>query len=171
MKVLLNWARENKNSVEFAFRPHPLMFNHLLKSGRLTNDQLANIRAEFARSSNAIIDESDDYHYTFLGADCLIADPSTSMAMEFLVQDKPVVYTDGEENKGNPSVAKLTSCYYAAYSEAELIKQLNFLLRRAEDRTIRRCRRKMVESLMAPLKEKSCGARAIEAIVSDVLSK
>ena len=168
---LLNWSRENKGKVEFVFRPHPLMFNQLLKTGKLTEEAIAHIRDEFAKTANAHIDESDEYQHTFLGADCLIADPDTSMSIEFLVQDKPVVYTDSQDGEECQFMKILLSGYYIAHTGVELLRQLNLLINGEENPVIRDCRSKIVERLMAPLKKQSCGIRAINTIISDVLSK
>ena len=170
-QVLLNWAREKNNAIEFVLRPHPLMFNYLLKTRKLTESQLAHIKDEFALPDYTHIDESDEYQYTFLGADCLIADPNTSMALEFFVQDKPVVYTDSEKNNDCQFMKGLLPGYYVVHTEAEMIRQLNSLLSGEGDSAIKDYRKKAVERLMAPLKEMSCVKRAINAIVSDVISK
>lgn len=169
--VLLKWARKNSDMVEFVFRPHPLMFNYLIKTGRLTAESLGRIRDEFSKSSNASIDENDGYHDTFLGADCLIADPTTSMSLEFVVQDKPVVYTEKEGNQESGFVKTILPGFYVVNSEHEMIATLDMLVAGKEDMSIKASRRKVTDGLLAPLKEKSCGKRAIDAIISDVLSK
>lgn len=112
--------------LEFAFRPHPLCFSNFLKTGELDAESLGKLRLDYEASPNMVIDESGDYHQTFLTSDILISDIS-SMMLEFFAMGKPIIYTH-KIDQFNELGRELAKGLYLVNNEDELKATLEMLL-------------------------------------------
>lgn len=71
-------------------RPHPLMWDNFIKTGKVTANQADKIRERWAEH-NIAVDKNIDIEKTFENTDILISDLSSIMLM-FLLTGKPVIY-------------------------------------------------------------------------------
>lgn len=90
-KMIISYFLAHQD-IALLFRPHPLFFNGLITSGIMTENEIDDLRRTIAESSNIILDTLPDYRYAFSVSDALISDGS-SLLLEFLMFDKPILYT------------------------------------------------------------------------------
>lgn len=113
-------------SVDFAFRPHPLCLQNFLKTGEMSYKDIENLRNDYENSKNMVIDESNEYKNTFVTSDILISDVS-SMITEFFVTGKPIIYTH-RIDVFNSIGKKISEGLYFVNNKYELERKLDMLL-------------------------------------------
>lgn len=108
---------------DFVFRPHPLLFDNLKKTGLQTDEEITRFIREFTAHGNARYDQvSLDYILVFKESDCLIA-PGISCLVEYLPSRKPVLLLDKGDGHGlNAYGDALVSSHYRA-SRPEEVRQ------------------------------------------------
>lgn len=120
----MRFVNENKQ-INFIFRPHPLMFETIIKEKILTEDELNLIIKQMKQIENLEIDINKDYLPTIFKADILIAD-ETSLLAEYFVTGKPIIYCDNAQgfNKDGKTMDKTL---YHAKEWNEVEKQIKLL--------------------------------------------
>tara|TARA_R110001599_G_scaffold352492_1_gene587531 strand:+ start:4338 stop:5687 length:1350 start_codon:yes stop_codon:yes gene_type:complete len=119
-----SFCAEHQN-IDFTFRPHPLCLQNFLKSGELSADEYKRLLSDYKQSDNQSLDDSPEYHDTFLTCDILVSDVS-SMMLEFFATGKPIIYTH-RNNLFNEFGQALSDAFYWVTNEQELeatLKQL-----------------------------------------------
>jgi hypothetical protein len=112
--------------VDFTFRPHPLCLQNFLRTGELTESDLAQMERDFDNSQNMNLDKEGDYQDTFLASDILVSDIS-SMMLEYFGTGKPIVYTH-RIDVFNELGRKLSEGFYWVNNATELKATLEMLI-------------------------------------------
>ena len=86
----------NKN-LFLVIRPHPLMFENFLNLGVVSKIDVANLRHRIDLMKNVSFDDCENYLISGHNADLIISDFS-SMLIEFLLLDKPIIYCGKSDN-------------------------------------------------------------------------
>ena len=113
--------------ISILVRPHPLMFDHLLSVGLMTEEDITAFKGKCNARPNIQLDESKEYHSTFWNSSVLICDFS-SFIVEYFVTEKPIVYLTYDDNIEYTELmqAILSGCYLVS-NEQELIHILEDL--------------------------------------------
>ena len=116
--------------IEFAFRPHPMMFGEFVRAGIMTQSEVDNYLEQL--SSKGIRYEHDIKVYdSFKDTDLLITDYSSIINLFFLT-GKPIICCDTEiEFSG--LTEKMSKFFYYAHNEEELRDNVQVLVN-GEDR-------------------------------------
>jgi hypothetical protein len=91
--VIFKYFEDNKD-IFLLFRPHPLMLQAIIKNGILTDNDVIAIINMIEQSDNIILDTSPSYREAFSVSDAIMTDP-TSFLKEYLILDRPILYTTG----------------------------------------------------------------------------
>lgn len=83
----------------FTIRPHPLMWENFLKTKKLNEEQIENIKSKW-NEHNILIDENKQIENTFMQTDVLISDNSSIIPMFFLT-GKPIILCPWGEKYGD----------------------------------------------------------------------
>ena len=122
--------------IQFIFRPHPLLFTHLLSFKIWTEKQINDYLSELLSSPNVIYDQSSDYSQLFLESDALIHDCISFMA-EYLFVDKPCCYMmkTKEETMERllPIGKKCINCHYQAFTKEDIISFIDRIVIGGDD--------------------------------------
>jgi len=97
-----------------------------LKTGELTEQELARLEMQYSNSLNMTLDRNGEYQDTFLTSDFLISDVS-SMLVKYLATGKPVVYTH-RVDVFNELGRKLSEGFYWVINSVELKENLEMLI-------------------------------------------
>lgn len=96
-KDLFQSLPERYPQLDFVFRPHPLLFDNLIKSGLFTADEIGAFVSNFESHPNAKLDRvSQDYILAFKESDCLIAS-GISCWIEYLPSKNPILILEKED--------------------------------------------------------------------------
>lgn len=127
---LINYCKQNENSIDFILRPHPQMFTNFKTTKEMTQDEIKAFKQIFENSKNLFLDETKDYLNTFYSSDCLIAD-YTSLIPEYFLTGKPIIYCYNEKALYNIE-GEIFKGLYLVHNWDELVSTLE-LLRKGED--------------------------------------
>lgn len=94
--LLIDFFGENRD-LTLIIRPHPAMFENYVANGILSAQEVINLRNKIKMMENVHLDETPSYLKAFEAVDCVIADYS-SIVIEFLMSNKPVIYLGGTKN-------------------------------------------------------------------------
>ncbi len=92
----LDYCKENENSIDFIFRPHPQMFSNFQVTKEMSAAEIEKYKALYSSSKNMTLDTSKEYLDSFYSSDCLIAD-YTSLIAEYFLTGKPIIYCYNEK--------------------------------------------------------------------------
>lgn len=112
----------NNSNYELTIRPHPLMIGHLIESGMISEEEMNGIIKRIEQSSNISFDKEKDYFVELKRNDIIISDFS-SLLIECLVADKPVIYCDTAD-EFNEDAKLMDSAMYHANSWNEIRKTI-----------------------------------------------
>lgn len=156
---------KGNSSIDFVFRPHPLCFQNFLQTGQLKESDLKNLEIEYENASNMTLDKSSEYYNTFLNSDILISDLS-SMMLEFLVTEKPIIYTH-RVDLFNELGRALSVGFYWVNNAIELRKTLEMLISGVDP--LKEKRKELIKKVLYIPTEGS-GAMIKNLIASDFFS-
>jgi hypothetical protein len=89
--LFLEFAEKyGSEELKFAIRPHPLMFDHFVTEGQMTEQDVADYKAQLA-AHDIELDEGCNAVDTLFVTDILLSDFS-SLNMHFFLLDRPMVY-------------------------------------------------------------------------------
>ncbi len=118
-KDFLAFAEENKD-LDVLIRPHPLMFDNLLNTGKMTLEEIESFKQTCKETSNVRIDEEKDYISTLWQSDVLVSDISSIMT-EYLAMGKPIIYVDWENDSVfTPAMQAMLDVCYVVHSFEEM---------------------------------------------------
>ena len=115
-----------RRDASFVFRPHPLCLQNFIKTGEMSEVEVATLVSSYKSSPNMVLDQGGGYHDTFMTSDLLVTDLS-SMLLEYFATGKPVVYTH-RHNRFNALGERLAEGCYWARNQNELESTLDMLL-------------------------------------------
>ena len=154
------FAKKDPN-IFFAFRPHTMAFDNYLKNGLMSEAQIAELKLEYEKQSNMVIDEKKEYIDTFAGTDVLITDIS-SMMMEFFVTGKPIIFC-GTQMALDHLNQEVVETLYHGYTWEEIEKALYELY--AGNDSLKSARKQVIEKYFGNMRQTS--KRIVDAIECD----
>lgn len=114
-QYFLNLAKNNSN-IEIILKPHPELYEQLLKIGKMSKEDIKNMEFEFNSLPNTSIYKGGDYFELFLTSDAMIND-SSSFLVEYLPTKKPLLFLDSQKHIGfNEFGEKLVENHYISKS-------------------------------------------------------
>lgn len=120
--MFYDFFKKNVN-INFICRPHPLMFQSLLKSNILSKEELDKYILNISKSLNMSIDDDIDYINTIEKADLIITD-YTAMIADFYHSGKQIIYL-GRDNHFNNEAKEMSSSFHYASDMDSIIKLIN----------------------------------------------
>lgn len=128
---MLDYFRENED-MNLLMRPHPLMFDNFIRTGEMTEAEVAEYKDKVQNAKNICFDMEKEYAHTFWQSDVLIADYS-SIIPEYFLTEKPLIFciTNMELTLLDNMKDILKGCYVVD-SKEELQDCLE-MLRRGQD--------------------------------------
>ena|GEM_PF-408824 len=126
--AFLAFARKyGSETLEFAIRPHPFMFDNFIHSGQMTAQEVTDFKAQLA-AYGIVLDEGQYSVFEVLtSADILLADFS-SLNMPFFLLDRPLIYCPND-NELSDDYKKMTACSYVAETWGAAERYLEQLIR------------------------------------------
>ena len=159
---LLTYFKQHEEII-LLWRPHPFFFNGVIINKLMTDMEVDELKRSINDSKNIILDSNPDYRYAFSVADELISD-SSSLLLDFLLLDKPIVYTCHEESY--PMVnGSLLPAFHKATNWIDLEKFIKMAIK-GED-PLKLERRKVITAI-APSQDKKIGERVKETCINDL---
>lgn len=128
--TLVDYIKKNPQ-MNLIIRPHPLMFENIVRVGAMTQSELDNFKSDIFQTPNIYFDNEIDYSYSFNNADVLISDFS-SLLYEFILTGKPIIYC-GESSDFNEIANLISSGFYNASDSQSLIYRLDLLRKGSDD--------------------------------------
>ena len=119
--VLLEYFSANKD-LSLIVRPHPVMFENYVANGIMTAQEVNDYKTKIENLENVYMDEEPSYVEAFEKADCIIAD-YTSLVIEFLLSNKPVIYLGNTKNID----AEIRSAFFYCDSYESIIESVKKL--------------------------------------------
>lgn len=89
-KSLVEYVKE-RPELALLVRPHPLAFDNFIKTGEMTEQEVASYKAWLESIENVRLDESKEYDATLWGSDLMVSDLS-GIVPEFFVTGHPLVF-------------------------------------------------------------------------------
>lgn len=133
---LYDFAQRHQNTFDLVLRPHPLLFEEVVKSKALSDAALKTFLEKFEALPNARIDETEErYFAVFDSSDALISDTSSFLG-EYLITKKPILYThdyESDDTNLNPLGEALLPSFYIADTKAKLEDHLNNIFVNGQD--------------------------------------
>ena len=157
--IVLDWAKKYPN-IKVVFRPHPLMFEELIKKKKMTEQEVQEFFGELERLGIEY-DRGNQIYEVFGKTDVLVTDFS-SIIIEYFVTGGPIIYCDGIISF-NEGYEIIKDEIYRVKNEDELdnafIEIINNKLEISESR----------KDIIEKLKEnhKHATDRIVEAIIDD----
>lgn len=115
----------NNNKYSFIFRPHPLMFDFLIREGSVTQEETSSLLQSISESTNSFYDNSNHYLRNFKDCDLLITDFS-SIIPEYFIYGNPFIFCATGNNLDvynfSENIKKMIECNYVAYNINDVIK-------------------------------------------------
>lgn len=113
------------NDMEFVFRPHPLMFEEIIKIGKMSREEIDQYKDNLKSNgikydSGTMVDEALD------NSDLLITDYS-SIIINYFLTGKPIIYCESPAEL-TEEYKKIIDCCYVAKSPEDIKKYCNDLL-------------------------------------------
>lgn len=96
---MLRCSKENEDSIQIAFKPHPLLKEKLYKNNDWGKEKTDNYYEEWNERKNTFLYDSE-YSSLFISSDAMIHD-SGSFTAEYLALNKPVMFLVNQEETFN----------------------------------------------------------------------
>ena len=157
--IVLNWAAKYPN-VKITFRPHPLMFEELIKKGKMTELEVADFLNEL-ELRKIEYDKGKPIDEVFEKADLLVTDFS-SIIIEYFVTGRPIIYCDGII-KFNEGYEQIKNEIYSVSNGDELENAFTQIIKNKSE--ISGSRKDIIEKLR--IIHKHAADRIVEAIIDD----
>lgn len=120
-EVMRTIAIDLKSTVQFAFKPHPILKSKLYQHPQWGKEKTDRYYKFWQNSSNTQLDEGE-YIALFRQSDAMIHD-SGAFTAEYIFLDKPVMHLSkkGVENFFNEFAVEAYHCHYKAKSNADIL--------------------------------------------------
>ena len=120
----VSFGKKN-NNLELTLRPHPLLFDNLIKMQFMTRDEVDKYKSNFQK--NLSIDENSTLIDAIKKSDVLVSDYST-LIVNYFVTEKPIIYCYSKGANYTPEFKKIINCSYVAYNQDDIEDYLNMLM-------------------------------------------
>ena len=119
---------DTHSELDLLVRPHPLMFQHFITTGLMTEGELQNFEEACSVRPNVRLDQEKEYLATFWNSSVLICDFS-SMIIEYFITQKPIIYlTYRKDIEYTAQMSEMLKGCYLVNNEQELGHTLEMLL-------------------------------------------
>lgn len=122
-EAIFDWFKRHKDMF-LIFRPHPLFFGAMRRSGLMSAEEEEEFRRHFTFATNMALDEDPNYLGSFAAADALMTDAG-SFLLEFLPTLKPILYLSDPAGYGLSEEGDVVENYYQASDPGDLIAFLS----------------------------------------------
>lgn len=141
---LLSYVQE-KEDAACLLRPHPMAFDNFIKTGEMTESEVAAYKAYCEALPNVQIDERKEYVSTMWASSVLVTDYS-GIVPEYFVMDKPLIFcTSNMILQPTEFTRRMLQGCYLADNEEELERHLENL--RAGNDYLRETRKEIIQEL------------------------
>ena len=121
--ALLDFAKEH-GDISFLFRPHPLAFANFIKTGEMSEDEVAKYKQNISELPNVCLDIEKEYVATMWNSSVLVSDFS-GVIPEYFVTGKPIIYCETNMIlQPTEDFTKIISGCYCVKNEEELFHWL-----------------------------------------------
>lgn len=160
---ILRFFAKNKN-LFLLYRPHPLLEEALKREYKDNPEILEEYQSLLSNNKdNIYLDTSGNYLIAMHLADALISD-ANSFVPEFLIYNKPVIYTRKENTTGFKN-QKLENMLYVCHSKEEIFQYINQLSENKDK--LKKQRNKQVKKLFKYDPKVSVADKIINRIVKE----
>ena len=98
--------------LKFAIRPHPLMFDHFVAVGQMSEQDVRDYKAQLA-AHDIELDEGCDAAFGALSATDILLSDFSSLNMHFFLLDRPIIYCPCSSELTDDFKKTLEGCYVA----------------------------------------------------------
>ena len=120
-QFIFDWAKKHPDT-KWIFKPHPLLFNALIDSGFMTEEQTKNYYHEWEKIGK--IHTCGDYFELFNQSKMMITD-GCSFFGEYFVTEKPLIMIMSEQSPFSSLENPILETYYCARTTDEIDKLLS----------------------------------------------
>lgn len=136
-REMLEYAK-NHPEIEWLFKPHPVLFETIIKEGLMTREETENYYRQWETLPNTQACYDGNYWDFFKTSDAMITD-SVSFLLEYLPTKKPIFRINSGNGEFNELVNTIISTYYKGDTMASIQSFLNDVVKgqndfRAEER-------------------------------------
>lgn len=135
---MLALARQYADCIQFAFKPHPLLYGALCKHSAWGKEKTDAYYRLWQEMPNTQLEEGE-YQALFMQSDAMIHD-SSSFIIEYMLADKPCMYlTDGRIFDGFSEMCQAAlKCYIKGVSQEEIENFLQAVLNGQDEKGAQR---------------------------------
>lgn len=129
---ILDFAENNKDKFQFAFKPHPLLLQALYNHPQWGKEKTDAYYKKWAEGENTTL-QTGTYMELFKSSDAMIHDCG-SFIIEYLYTQKPVLYLgNNREEQSNIVGKKAYRCHYHGLSISDIEQFLNKVVLEGDD--------------------------------------
>lgn len=161
---MLDLAREYKDEIQFAFKPHPLLRHALYNDPDWGPEKTDAYYRQWESMENTQL-ETGEYVDLFLQSDAMIHD-SGSFILEYLLVDKPALYLvkEGPRPQVNKQTLAAIDSHYHGASGEDIKRFIKEVVLGGMD-TKQNARRRVVDTYLRPPHGKSAAENIIDALL------
>lgn len=152
------------SEIKFTFRPHPLMFDHLIKNDIMSREEVAMYQEELKRL-DIRYSMGEDILNDFSSAEILVTDFS-SIIIEYFLTGRPLIYCPASYEL-NEAFSKMLPGIYVAKNWKEINDTVKMLL--AGQDTLKEKRKSIIQEFYQT--HSGAALRIVECIASDAIGK
>ncbi len=160
--LLLFFSQAENKELNLIIRPHPLMFSNFVKKGVMSQSEVDDIYQRISKIPNVQFDLESDYLRSAGAADLVIAD-FTSLIIEYLMLDIPVIYC-GSSDKFDEIGHLLDECMYHISDYSSVTNAINDIL--ANGDKMKASRAEVINKISKGFDGK-IGQRFVDEIIKD----
>ena len=159
---ILDLARQYSKETTWVFKPHPMLYSKIVRTGFMTEEGVNSYYDEWAKIGTLY--DSGDYFDIFRSSDLMITDCGSFLA-EYLPTHKPLIRLINKEGIAlNELGERFADCFYNSHSNEELEHLFTEIAIRRND-YIQKERSKKVDALIDPTET------AAHKILNDLLRR
>lgn len=164
-EAMLDFAKEYEGRIQFAFKPHPLLYLTLCGHPAWGKERVDEYYRQWAEMPNSQLEEGD-YAALFMQSDAMIHDCS-SFRLEYLWADKPCMYLTDEQahEEHNRMSEDALSCYQIGVEREEIRSFLEHCVLGGEDPLAQR-RAAVRKQYLVPPHGKSAAQNIVDALLA-----
>lgn len=125
--AFIEFAQQHQGSdLQFAVRPHPLMFSHFVRNGYMTEAEVADYKRRL-KDSGIEFDEGEEPLFEALTRTDILLSDFSSIVMNFFLLDRPLIYCPTGHTL-TEDYARMQACSYVAADWGQIERALTMLI-------------------------------------------
>lgn len=125
--AFIEFAQQHQGSdLQFAVRPHPLMFSHFVRNGYMTEAEVADYKRRL-KDSGIEFDEGEEPLFEALTRTDILLSDFSSIVMNFFLLDRPLIYCPTGHTL-TEDYARMQACSYVAADWGQIERALAMLI-------------------------------------------